>query len=56
MNDTDQVLRVSFRQSDGQLAGECWCGRTYRSDDPKDMWSWLDEHQHATNEAAALHR
>jgi hypothetical protein len=46
MNDNGQVLRVSFRQSGGQLAGECWCGRMYSSDDPKDMWSWLDEHQH----------
>jgi hypothetical protein len=53
MNDNGQVLRVSFRQSGGQLAGECWCGRMYSSDDPKDMWSWLDEHQHTSNESRA---
>lgn len=51
MNDKEHVLRVSFRQSAGQLAGACWCGRTYNSDDPKDMWSWLDEHQHAASES-----
>jgi hypothetical protein len=33
-----------------QPTGECWCGRTYRSDEPEDMWSWLDAHQHASNE------
>jgi hypothetical protein len=26
------------------------------SDDPKDMGSWLDEHQHAAHETAAIHR
>jgi hypothetical protein len=47
MSERDGVLHVTFRQSAGQLAGECWCGRGYRSDDPKDMWWWLDEHPHA---------
>lgn len=44
---TSHVLRVSFKQSGGQLVGRCWCGRTYDSHDPKAMWAWLDEHQHA---------
>jgi hypothetical protein len=39
-------LHVSFRQSSGRLTGTCWCGRAYASDDPKDVWTWLDDHIH----------
>lgn len=50
MSDKGQVLCVSFRQSGGRLAGECWCGRRYSSADPEDMWRWLDDHRHAGEE------
>jgi len=45
--DGDQLLRVSFRQYDGELAGRCWCGRTWASSNPRDMWEWLEDHEHA---------
>lgn len=44
-------LRVSFRRHDGEMLGRCWCGRTYSSPDPRDMWAWLDDHVHAESEA-----
>ncbi|MGI5488279.1 hypothetical protein [Microtetraspora malaysiensis] len=40
------VLRVTFLGTVSELAGECWCGRTYTSADPREMWSWLEEHEH----------
>jgi hypothetical protein len=39
-------LFVSFRGSVDKMAGRCWCGRTYASADPVDMWVWLEEHDH----------
>ncbi|MBP2365170.1 hypothetical protein [Pseudonocardia parietis] len=48
MTDTvGRELRISFRQFDGAMLGRCWCGRTYSSSDPRDMWAWLDDHAHA---------
>ena len=49
--DGDHLLRVSFRQYDGELAGRCWCGRTWSSADPRDMWEWLEDHEHAGSSA-----
>jgi hypothetical protein len=43
----DRLLRVSFRQHDGELAGRCWCGLTWSSANPRDMWEWLEDHEHA---------
>jgi hypothetical protein len=43
----DRLLRVSFRQYDGELSGRCWCGRTWSSANPRDMWEWLEDHEHA---------
>jgi hypothetical protein len=40
-------LRISFRQHDGEMVGRCWCGRTWTSAHPREMWDWLDEHEHA---------
>ncbi|MGH8869955.1 MAG: hypothetical protein ACRDYU_18445 [Actinomycetes bacterium] len=39
-------LRVSFRQAEAGLVGTCWCGRTSTNPDPRDMWAWLDDHEH----------
>jgi hypothetical protein len=50
--DDDHLLRVSFRQHDGELTGRCWCGRTWSSANPRDMWEWLEEHEHL--DAAAV--
>jgi hypothetical protein len=49
--DPDHLLRVSFRQYDGELAGQCWCGRTWSSANPREMWEWLEDHQHAVRPA-----
>lgn len=43
-------LRITFRQHDGELLGSCWCGRTWTSAHPRQMWDWLDEHDHAVSE------
>ena len=43
----DRLFRVSFRQYDGELSGRCWCGRTWSSSNPRDMWEWLEDHGHA---------
>jgi hypothetical protein len=47
----DRLLRVSFRQYDGELSGRCWCGRTWSSSNPRDMWEWLEDHEHAGSTA-----
>ena len=39
-------LRISFRQYDGEMLGTCWCGRTWSSSSPREMWDWLDDHEH----------
>lgn len=39
-------LRVTFLGTASTMQGRCWCGRTYASADPKEIWSWLDEHGH----------
>lgn len=39
-------LRVSFRQHDGEMTGRCWCGRTSHSAHPRELWDWLDDHEH----------
>jgi hypothetical protein len=43
----ERVFRVSFTQWQGDLTGRCWCGRSYDSADPRDMWTWLEDHEHA---------
>jgi hypothetical protein len=48
--DGDHLLRVSFRQYDGELSGRCWCGRTWSSANPRDMWEWLEDHEHAASD------
>jgi hypothetical protein len=49
-------LRITFRQHDGEMLGSCWCGRTSTSAHPREMWDWLDEHEHAVGEAgSAIH-
>jgi len=40
-------VRISFRQFDGDMLGTCWCGRTWTSAHPRQMWDWLDDHEHA---------
>ena len=40
-------LRITFRQYDGEMLGTCWCGRTSTSTHPRQLWEWLDEHEHA---------
>ena len=40
-------LRITFRQYDGEMLGTCWCGRTSTSSYPRQLWEWLDEHEHA---------
>jgi hypothetical protein len=40
-------LRISFRQHDGEMVGRCWCGRTETSAHPRQLWEWLDDHEHA---------
>ncbi|MHA6795679.1 hypothetical protein ACVGVM_19515 [Pseudonocardia bannensis] len=44
---TGLELRISFRQYDGEMLGRCWCGRTWTSSHPREMWDWLDDHEHA---------
>jgi hypothetical protein len=44
---TGRELRISFRQHDGEMIGRCWCGRTWTSAHPREMWNWLDDHEHA---------
>ena len=44
-------LRVSFRQHDDQMLGRCWCGRTWTGAHPREMWEWLDDHEHAPSGA-----
>ncbi|MEN3302137.1 hypothetical protein [Pseudonocardia sp.] len=44
---TGRELRISFRQHDGEMLGRCWCGRTWTSGHPREMWDWLDDHEHA---------
>jgi hypothetical protein len=39
-------LRISFRQFDGEMLGTCWCGRTRTSSHPRELWEWLDDHEH----------
>jgi hypothetical protein len=43
----DRELRITFRQYDGEMLGTCWCGRTSTSSYPRQLWEWLDEHEHA---------
>ena len=45
--DTSRELRISFRQHDGEMVGRCWCGRTFTSPHPRQLWEWLDDHEHA---------
>ena len=44
---TGRPLRISFRQFDGEMHGTCWCGRTWTSSHPRELWDWLDDHEHA---------
>jgi hypothetical protein len=44
---TGRELRISFRQYDGEMLGSCWCGRTQAGAHPREMWDWLDDHEHA---------
>jgi hypothetical protein len=44
---TGRELRITFRQFDGEMLGSCWCGRTWTSEHPRQMWDWLDDHEHA---------
>jgi hypothetical protein len=44
---TGRELRITFRQYDGEMLGSCWCGRTWTSSHPRQMWEWLDDHEHA---------
>jgi len=39
-------LRISFRQHDGEMVGRCWCGRTCSGAHPRELWEWLDDHEH----------
>jgi hypothetical protein len=48
--DTGHELRITFRQYDGEMLGSCWCGRTSTSAHPRQMWEWLDDHEHAVGE------
>lgn len=43
---TGRELRVSFRQHDDRMLGRCWCGRTWTGAHPREMWEWLDDHEH----------
>ena len=45
--DPGRELRISFRQHDGEMVGRCWCGRTWTSPHPRQLWEWLDDHEHA---------
>ncbi|MGY1710542.1 hypothetical protein ACI8AC_13650 [Geodermatophilus sp. SYSU D00758] len=45
-------LRISFRQHDGEMLGTCWCGLTRSSAHPRQLWEWLDEHEHRQPGAA----
>jgi hypothetical protein len=45
--DPGRELRISFRQHDGEMVGRCWCGRTSTSAHPRQLWEWLDDHEHA---------
>ncbi|MGY1643975.1 hypothetical protein ACI782_22950 [Geodermatophilus sp. SYSU D00703] len=45
-----QQLRITFRQFDGEMLGTCWCGRTRHSAHPRQLWEWLDDHEHLTGE------
>jgi hypothetical protein len=45
-------LRITFRQHDGEMLGTCWCGRTSTSSHPRQLWEWLDEHEHEHATAA----
>jgi len=29
------------------MVGRCWCGRTETSAHPRQLWEWLDDHEHA---------
>ena len=40
-------VRISFRQFGSDMLGTCWCGRTWTGAHPREMWDWLDEHEHA---------
>jgi hypothetical protein len=42
-------LRITFRQYDGEMLGTCWCGRTQTSSHPRQLWDWLDDHEHAAD-------
>ena len=44
---TGRQLRITFRQYDGEMLGRCWCGRTRTSAHPRQLWEWLDDHEHA---------
>jgi hypothetical protein len=44
---TGREVRISFRQFDSDMLGTCWCGRTWTSANPRQMWDWLDDHEHA---------
>ena len=44
---TGRELRISFRQHDGEMVGRCWCGRSWTSPHPRQLWEWLDDHEHA---------
>jgi hypothetical protein len=40
-------LRISFRQFDGEMLATCWCGLTRTGAHPRQLWDWLDDHEHA---------
>jgi hypothetical protein len=44
---TGRPLRISFRQYDGEMLATCWCGLTRTSAHPRQLWEWLDDHEHA---------
>ncbi|MFC6087567.1 hypothetical protein [Sphaerisporangium aureirubrum] len=39
-------LHITFHASATDLHGTCWCGRTYTCHDAREMWTWLDDHDH----------
>jgi hypothetical protein len=46
VTETGRELRISFRQHDGEMVGRCWCGLTRTGPHPRQLWDWLDDHEH----------
>jgi hypothetical protein len=44
---TGRELRITFRQYDGEMLATCWCGLTRTGAHPRQLWEWLDDHDHA---------